>query len=144
MRKHDGKDPNAIGVRPLLMLRQGLGLGIVIGASMVKLPQILAVRQSKSAEGLNRLAFELEEIGLAVMSANGFVMGLPFSAFGDAVFLLLQNTFLIGQIYYYSKTPVSRGLAGATALAAWFAAVALGEICFSRVSATLAIRAVNC
>jgi uncharacterized protein with PQ loop repeat len=104
-----------------------LGLGIVVGASLVKLPQILAITKSRSAEGLSNVAYELEEIGLAVMSANGFVMGLPFSAFGEAVFLLLQNTLLIGQIYYYSKTPVTRGLAGATALAAWFSAVALGE-----------------
>lgn len=130
----DGKGTrNARQMRLVLTLRQGLGLSIVVGASMVKLPQILAVRNSKSAEGLSRIAYELEEIGLAVMSANGFVMGLPFSAFGEAVFLLIQNTFLLGQIYYYSKTPASRGLAGATALAAWFAAVALGETYMSGV-----------
>eukprot|EP00884_Botryococcus_braunii_P015704 jgi/Botrbrau1/2817/Bobra.0125s0027.1 len=116
--------------KPLILglLSKGLGLGIVVGASLVKLPQILAVKRSRSADGLSKVSYELEEVGLAVLSANGFILGLPFSAFGEAIFLLLQNTFLLGQIYYYSKTPVGRGLAGGTALAAWFSAVAAGQV----------------
>ncbi len=108
------------------MCVQGLGLGIVLGASLVKLPQILAVGRSKSAEGLSSISYELEEIGLAVMTANGFIMGLPFSAFGEAIFLLLQNTILIGLIYKFSKAPMSRPMLGLSVLVGWFSAVLSG------------------
>lgn len=109
------------------MRLQGLGLGIVFGASLVKLPQILAVWRSRSAEGLSSISYELEEVGLAVMSANGFIMGLPFSAFGEAIFLLLQNTLLLGQIYTFSKAPTSRPIFGMSLLIGWFSAVLSGE-----------------
>ena len=69
---------------------------------MVKVPQISAIARAGSARGLSCLAFELEQLGLSVNAANGFVRGLPFSAYGEALVLLAQNTVLLGQIYALS------------------------------------------
>ena len=88
---------------------QALGYAIVAGASLLKVPQILGILNSGSAAGLNMASFELENIGYSIHTAYGFVLGLPFSAFGEAVIILLQNTFLLAIIYYYAKAPLWRG-----------------------------------
>ena len=41
--------------------------------------------RSASAAGLAPLSFELETIGLLIAVSYGFLMGLPFSAFGETV-----------------------------------------------------------
>ncbi|KAK9835094.1 hypothetical protein WJX84_012224 [Apatococcus fuscideae] len=93
-----------------LLLSKLLGYLIIAGACYVKVPQILALRKAKSAEGLSASAFELEQIGYSIHSTYGFIMGLPFTAFGEAIIMLLQNTLLICQVYYYSKAPIVRPL----------------------------------
>ena len=77
----------------------------------MKVPQILALRKAKSAEGLSASSFELEQIGYSIHSTYGFIMGLPFTAYGEAIIMLLQNTFLLCQVYYYSRAPFIRPLA---------------------------------
>lgn len=79
-----------------------MGYGIILSACVVKVPQISAIARAGSARGLSCLAFELEQLGLLVNAANGFVRGLPFSAYGEALVLLAQNTVLLGQIYALS------------------------------------------
>lgn len=66
-------------------LLQGLGYGILAGSTLVKVPQLLNVLRAKSAEGLNPLSFELETVGLLIATTYGFLMQLPFSAFGEVV-----------------------------------------------------------
>ena len=87
---------------------QGLGFGIIAFACIVKLPQILKINKSKSASGLSMLSFELEQLALSVHATYGFILGLPFSAYGEAVVLILQNTLLLSQIYSYAKAPLWR------------------------------------
>lgn len=87
---------------------QGLGFGILAFSCVVKVPQILAVRQSKSADGLAPVSFELEQIGLSIHTAYGWLLGLPFNTYGEAAIMVLQNTYLLAQIYFYSKAPFWR------------------------------------
>lgn len=72
------------------------------------MPQILGVLNSRSAAGLNLASFELENIGYSIHTAYGFILGLPFSAFGEAVIILLQNTILLSIIYYFARAPLWR------------------------------------
>ena len=110
---------------------QALGYGIVAGASLLKLPQILGVLNSRSAAGLNLASFELENIGYSIHTAYGFILGLPFSAFGEAVIILLQNTLLLSIIYYYAKAPLWRAflMIVLTAFGGYF--VLSGSLCHS-------------
>jgi uncharacterized protein with PQ loop repeat len=55
------------------------------GSTLVKVPQLLNVVRSRSAEGLNPLSFELETLGLLIATTYGFIMQLPVSAFGEVV-----------------------------------------------------------
>ena len=52
--------------------------------------QVLNVYNSKSAEGLSAVSFELETFGLLVGLSYGYVLGLPFSTYGEATFLFAQ------------------------------------------------------
>ena len=76
----------------------------------MKLPQILKIAKSRSASGLSILSFELEQLALTVHATYGFILGLPFSAYGEAVVLILQNTLLLSQIYSFAKAPLWRPL----------------------------------
>lgn len=87
---------------------QGLGFAIIAAACIVKVPQIVKIAEKQSADGLSLLSFELEQLALSVHATYGFTLALPFSAYGEAVVLILQNTFLLAQIYYLSKAPVWR------------------------------------
>ena len=64
---------------------QGLGYGILAGSTLVKVPQVANVLRAASAAGLAPLSFELETVGLLIAVSYGFLMGLPFSAFGETV-----------------------------------------------------------
>ena len=64
---------------------QGLGYGILAGSVLVKVPQLLNVLRAGSAAGLSPLSCELETLGLVIAVTYGFLMGLPFSAFGETV-----------------------------------------------------------
>lgn len=87
---------------------QGLGFAIIAAACIVKVPQILKIAQNRSAAGLSLLSFELEQLALSVHATYGFLLALPSSAYGEAVVLILQNTFILAQIYVLSKAPVWR------------------------------------
>ena len=105
-----------------------MGYAIVAGESLLKVPQIIGILNSGSASGLNQASFELENIGYSIHTAYGFVLGLPFSAFGEAVIILVQNTFLLAIMYYYTKAPLWRGflMILLTACGGWF--VLSGEV----------------
>ena len=87
---------------------QALGFAIIAAACIVKVPQILKISQNNSAQGLSLLSFELEQLALSIHGSYGFLLGLPFSGYGEAIVLILQNTFLLAQIYILSKAPVWR------------------------------------
>ena len=74
----------------------------------MKVPQITNVARAKSAEGLAPISFELEQIGLSIHTAYGFLLDLPFNTYGEALIILLQNTYLLAQIYFYAKAPMWR------------------------------------
>ena len=74
--------PDADIFWPVLQL---LGIGMVVASFVLKVPQILAIANSGSAAGLSLLAFELEEVGLSIHTAYGFLLGLPFNAFGEVL-----------------------------------------------------------
>ncbi|CAI0465068.1 unnamed protein product, partial [Linum tenue] len=64
---------------------------------------ILKILKHKSVRGLSVVAFELEAIGYTIALAYCLHKGLPFSAYGEYVFLLIQAIILVAVIYYFSQ-----------------------------------------
>ncbi|XP_031496295.1 mannose-P-dolichol utilization defect 1 protein homolog 2 [Nymphaea colorata] len=87
----------------LPLIAKILGYCIVAASTTVKLPQIYIILKHRSVRGLSVVAFELEVVGFTVALAYCLHKGLPFSAYGELVFLLLQAIVLVAIIYYYSQ-----------------------------------------
>uniref|UniRef100_A0AAP0H606 Mannose-P-dolichol utilization defect 1 protein homolog n=1 Tax=Deinandra increscens subsp. villosa TaxID=3103831 RepID=A0AAP0H606_9ASTR len=97
----DGKFPEKDCLLPLIS--KLLGYAIVAASTTVKVPQIMKIIQHKSVRGLSVLAFEMEVIGYTIALAYCLHKGLPFSAYGELAFLLIQAIILVATIYYFSQ-----------------------------------------
>ncbi|KAK4263506.1 hypothetical protein QN277_028905 [Acacia crassicarpa] len=87
----------------LPLISKLLGYAIVAASTIVKLPQILKILNHKSVRGLSMISFELEVVGYTVALAYCLHNGLPFSAYGELLFLLIQALVLVSIIYYFSQ-----------------------------------------
>ncbi|GMI82660.1 hypothetical protein like AT4G07390 [Hibiscus trionum] len=87
----------------LPLISKLLGYAIVAASTTVKLPQIMKVLKHRSVRGLSLVAFELEVVGYTIALAYCLHTGLPFSAYGELVFLLIQAMILVAVIYYFSQ-----------------------------------------
>ncbi|XP_057973877.1 mannose-P-dolichol utilization defect 1 protein homolog 2 [Malania oleifera] len=97
----NGKFPDKDCLLPLIS--KLLGYCIVAASTTVKLPQILKILNHRSVRGLSVAAFELEVVGYTIALAYCLHKGLPFSAYGELLFLLIQAIILVAVIYYYSQ-----------------------------------------
>ncbi|XP_010918131.1 mannose-P-dolichol utilization defect 1 protein homolog 2 [Elaeis guineensis] len=96
-----GKFPEKDCLLPLIS--KILGYCIVAASTTVKLPQIFIILKHKSVRGLSVPAFELEVVGYTIALSYCVHKGLPFSAYGELAFLLVQAIILVAIIYYYSQ-----------------------------------------
>jgi len=85
-----------------LALSKGLGIGIVTVSSIVKVPQILKLISSKSADGISFLSYLLETSAFLVSLAYNVRQGFPFSTYGESVFILAQNVVICVLVLHYS------------------------------------------
>ena len=70
-----------------ILLSKGLGLGIVAGSLLVKLPQVFKLLGAKSAEGLSLQSVMLELVALTGTVVYSITNNFPFSSWGEALFL---------------------------------------------------------
>ncbi|KAA8528498.1 hypothetical protein F0562_035853 [Nyssa sinensis] len=87
----------------LALLSKFLGYFIVAISTTVKLPQILKILKHKSVAGLSVVSFELDVVGYTIALSYCVHKGLPFSAYGELAFLLIQAIILVAIIYYFSQ-----------------------------------------
>ncbi|CAM4719177.1 unnamed protein product [Caretta caretta] len=74
-----------------ILVSKGLGIAIVAGSLMVKLPQVFKILGAKSAMGLSFHSILLELLALTGTMVYSVANGFPFSAWGEALFLMLQT-----------------------------------------------------
>ncbi|KAI8059846.1 hypothetical protein BC940DRAFT_313094 [Gongronella butleri] len=82
---------------------KGLGLGIVVGGSIVKVPQIMTIVSHGSAQGLSLLSYVIETLAYTITLAYNMRQHNPFSTFGEIMFITLQNLIIAGLILAYGK-----------------------------------------
>ncbi|GAA5883240.1 hypothetical protein JCM1840_005035 [Sporobolomyces johnsonii] len=85
-----------------LAVSKVLGVGIIAGGAIVKLPQIIKVLRSSSARGLSLSSYVLDTVATGITVAYNLRNGFPWSTYGEMVFLLVQNAILIVLISVYS------------------------------------------
>lgn len=84
-------------------LSKVLGLGIILGSITVKVPQILKLLKNKSGEGINIYSVSLDLTAITIYMSYSFVMGFPFSSWGDTSFLAIQTIAIAVLVLYYSE-----------------------------------------
>jgi len=90
-----------------------LGLGIVVGSSLVKLPQVLKIAGSGSAEGISFTSVLLELVAITFGGAYSFLNKFPFSSYGESVFLAVQTGVIALLVLSFSKGKFQALLFGA-------------------------------
>ncbi|XP_034826155.1 mannose-P-dolichol utilization defect 1 protein homolog [Maniola hyperantus] len=86
-------------------LSKGLGIGIIAGSILVKVPQILKILGSKSAEGINIYGVYLELFAITANFAYSYIMSFPFSAWGEGTFLAIQTAIIASLVLHYGGAP---------------------------------------
>lgn len=102
------------------LLSKGLGLGIIAGSILVKVPQIVKILANKSGEGINVFSVLFDLLAITCHVSYSFVNGFPFSAWGDGTFLMIQTAIIAALVFHFN---------GATAKAVLFLVVYTG-ICY--------------
>ncbi|CAH1781897.1 unnamed protein product, partial [Owenia fusiformis] len=85
-----------------IVISKCLGYAIILGAVLVKLPQIIKLLSAKSAEGLSFASVILELLAVSASTSYGYAMNFPFSSYGEGIFLVLQTAIIGFLILVYS------------------------------------------
>ncbi|XP_058814854.1 mannose-P-dolichol utilization defect 1 protein homolog [Topomyia yanbarensis] len=83
------------------LLSKGLGMGIIAGSVLVKVPQISKILANKSAKGINLFSVCLDLFAITIHMSYSFVNGFPFSSWGDTSFLALQTAIIAFLVLMY-------------------------------------------
>ncbi|CAG5112732.1 Oidioi.mRNA.OKI2018_I69.chr2.g6913.t1.cds [Oikopleura dioica] len=83
-------------------LAKGLGLAIIAGSILVKVPQILSIIGAKSAAGLSLFSVLLELFPCATLIGYGLASGFPFSSWGESFFMAVQTMIIAFLICDYT------------------------------------------
>lgn len=86
-----------------LGVSKGLGVAIVAGGSIVKVPQILKLLKSGSAAGVSVASYVLETTAYLITLGYNLRQGFPFSTYGETVFIAVQNIIITLLVLRYSK-----------------------------------------
>ncbi|KAI9255225.1 hypothetical protein BDA99DRAFT_442393 [Phascolomyces articulosus] len=84
-------------------ISKALGFGIVVGGSIVKIPQILTIMNAGSARGLSLASYLLETLACCITFAYNWRQGNPFSTYGETCFLTVQNIIITLLILFYAQ-----------------------------------------
>ncbi|KAJ3159979.1 hypothetical protein HDU86_001244 [Geranomyces michiganensis] len=86
-----------------LLVSKCLGLGIVLGGTILKVPQILKIVSAGRTDGVSFLSYLLETAAYTISLAYNYRSGNPFSTYGEMGFITCQNLIILFLILTYSK-----------------------------------------
>lgn len=70
-----------------LAVSKALGIGIIGASSIVKIPQLLKMLNSGSAEGISFLSYFMETAGYLISLMYSTRNGFPFSTYGEVALI---------------------------------------------------------
>ena len=74
-----------------LAVSKGLGVGIIVFGSIIKVPQIMNIVRARSAQGISLAMYVLEVLAYTISLAYAVRGRLPFSTYGENASLTLQS-----------------------------------------------------
>lgn len=99
--------PQSVAIaRPVITLLSTIvGICVLIGSLLYKLPQIIRVVRRRSAAGISVLMYALETLGTSLSALYFARRAFPFSTYGEMVFIMIQNLVLLSLIVVYQRLP---------------------------------------
>jgi len=85
-----------------LLVSKVLGIGIILGAVVVKLPQIKKIYPSGRIEGLAISSFVLSLVAYTISFSYSFSNSFPFSTYGENLVMTFQDFAIVGLLMHYS------------------------------------------
>ncbi|KAF2140955.1 uncharacterized protein K452DRAFT_327245 [Aplosporella prunicola CBS 121167] len=85
-----------------LAISKGLGIGIIGASSIVKVPQLIKLVNSRSAAGISFLSYVLETSSYLISLAYNVRQGFPFSTFGETALIAVQNVAIAALVLHFS------------------------------------------
>lgn len=104
-----------------------VGYLIVLGAVIVKVPQILKIVSNNSTAGISALACYLETTVYMQSAAYNMHLGMQFSVYGENLFLTAQNLAIVALIWYYDKTCTTYEQLGFSLFVAVYSSILFSE-----------------
>uniref|UniRef100_A0A1L8DTX1 Mannose-P-dolichol utilization defect 1 protein homolog n=1 Tax=Nyssomyia neivai TaxID=330878 RepID=A0A1L8DTX1_9DIPT len=92
------------------LLSKCLGLAIVAGSMMVKVPQILKILSNRSGQGISIASVLVEICAITAHISYNYVKGFPFSAWGDGAFLAIQTAAIAALVFHFSGATAKAGV----------------------------------
>lgn len=89
----------------LTILSTIVGVCVLIGSLLYKIPQLVRVVRRRSAAGISILMYALETIGTTFSAVYFARKAFPFASYGESVFIMAQNVLLMGFIALYQRLP---------------------------------------
>ena len=86
-----------------ITISKGLGYGIIIGAALVKAPQVFNIVLAKSGKGILASMFYMECFMHIISGCYNIHLASPFSVYGENFCLLVQNILLIVLLWVYER-----------------------------------------
>lgn len=86
-----------------LVFTKSLGYGIILGASAVKLPQVLKIMSARSGAGITFVGVLLELMAITFNASYSFRNNFPISAWGEAIFLALETFMIAFLVLWYDN-----------------------------------------
>ena len=86
-----------------LAISKLLGISIVLGSSLVKLPQVITILSAGSTRGLSSFSLFAELLAFIFTWSYNAFQEFPFTTWGESMFLMLQNSIIILLGYSYSR-----------------------------------------
>lgn len=85
-----------------LAISKALGIAIIGASSIVKIPQLLKLLNSQSAEGISFLSYLLETTSYLVTLVYNVRNQFPFSTYGETALIAIQNVAISVLVLQYS------------------------------------------
>jgi len=111
-----------------LGISKGLGIGIIGASAVVKIPQLLKLLNSRSAEGVSFLSYFLETAAYVISLAYNARQKFPFSTYGETAFIAVQNVAIAVLVLQYSGQGTMAALFVAGLAAAGYALFSEGIV----------------
>jgi mannose-P-dolichol utilization defect protein 1 len=93
-----------------LLVSKTLGLAIIGVSSVVKIPQILKLLNSRSSDGISFLSYALETASFVISLAYNARSGFPFSTYGETALIAVQDVVVSVLVLHFAGKDAAAGV----------------------------------